>query len=158
MSATTTAPFPLGTVADFPGADSGAGDPNSGPAVDGSTAGASGTSSSDVGLSRGGLIAIIVVVVVVAVFGILSGVLFFVAKKREWQVRATIRKSARKVVDALTPRRSEFPKSVKESHGRSGRMKLDEVPPTPRIKPEHLDIEKGLDTKKKQKRNNFSRK
>jgi hypothetical protein len=31
------------------------------------------------------------------------------------------------------------------------------VPPTPRIKPEYLDLEKGLD-KPKKKRANFSRK
>lgn len=66
------------------------------------------------------------------------------AKKREWTVKETIRRSARKVVTVLTPRRSEFPRSVKESHGRGGKgMKLDDVPPTPRIAPEHLDVEKG---------------
>ena len=91
-----------------------------------------------------------------------SAVLFYVAKKREWTVRETIRRSARKVVTALTPRRSEFPKSVKES--RSGRVRLDDVPPTPRIRPEHLnlDLEKGAvggDKAGKKKRTpNFSRK
>lgn len=87
------------------------------------------------------------------------------AKKREWTVRETIRKSARKVVTALTPRRSEFPKSVKDggsgNSSRNGRMnKLDEVPPTPRIKPEHLnlDLEKGFKDNKKNKKSNFSRK
>lgn len=83
-----------------------------------------------------------------------SSVLFFVAKKREWTVKETLRRSARKVVTALTPRRSEFPKSVKESGGRSRR---DDVPPTPRIRPEYLDLEKGLD-KSKKKRTNFGRK
>ncbi|KAK4229352.1 hypothetical protein QBC38DRAFT_114521 [Podospora fimiseda] len=116
---------------------------------DGSSAGASGTSSG-LSISRGALIGIIVVVVVVAFVGITSSVLFYVAKKREWTIKETIRRSARKVVTALTPRRSEFPRSVKESRG--GRVKLDEVPPTPRI-PEHLDLEKGLEAKK-----NFSRK
>lgn len=58
--------------------------------------------------------------------------LFFVAKKREWTIRETLRRSARKVVTALTPRsRSEFPRELK-----------DEVPPTPRIRKE--DLEKGL--------------
>ena len=69
-------------------------------------------------------------------------ILFYVAKKREWKIRETLRRSARKVVTALTPRRSEFPKSVKESGGTSrGRVRLDDVPPTPRLRPE--DIEKG---------------
>ncbi|KAL2264873.1 hypothetical protein VTJ83DRAFT_7383 [Remersonia thermophila] len=117
------------------------GDPNldTGEEIDGTSAGASGTSTGGVTLSPGALIAIIVVVVVVALAGIATSVLFYVAKKREWTVKETLRRSAKKVVTALTPRRTEFPRSVKE--GRSG--KLDDVPPTPRIKPEHLDLEKG---------------
>lgn len=72
-------------------------------------------------------------------------VLFYVAKKREWKIRENLRKSARKVVTALTPRRTEFPKEVKESmsKGRRGHAKLsDEIPPTPRLRPE--DLEKGI--------------
>jgi hypothetical protein len=86
-----------------------------------------------------------------------TSVLFFVAKKREWTIKETLRRSAKKVVTALTPRRSEFPRSVKESTGRGGRTRLDDVPPTPRIKPEYVDLEKGPD-KPKKKRGNFSRK
>lgn len=126
-----------------------------GDTIDGNIAGASGTSTGGVVLSRGALIAIIVVVVVVALFGIASSVLFFVAKKREWTVRETLRRSARKVVTVLTPRRSEFPKSVKEG---GGRARFDDVPPTPRIKPEYLDLEKGLDKPSKKKRASFGRK
>lgn len=108
------------------------------------------------------MIAIIVVVVLVALIGIASSVLFYLAKKREWRVRETIRKSARRVVTALTPRRTEFPKSVKDGLGRqrskNGRMRLDDVPPTPRLKPE--DLEKGLQIGpvKKSKRGTFGRK
>lgn len=80
--------------------------------------------------------------------------LFYVAKKREWTVKETLRRSAKKVVTALTPRRTEFPKSVKESIGSS---RLDDVPPTPSIKPQYLDLEKGSD-KPKKTRTNFSRK
>jgi hypothetical protein len=151
---------------------------NSGGTID-NDAGAAGPSTGGMVLSQSALIAIIVVVVVVALFGsksprhnptnsspcpppwltttpptVASSVLFFVAKKREWTVKETLRRSARKVVTALTPRRSEFPKSVKESGGRS---RLDDVPPTPRIRPEYLDLEKGLD-KPKKKRANFGRK
>jgi hypothetical protein len=73
-------------------------------------------------------------------------------------MKETLRRSARKVVTALTPRRTEFPRSVKESGSRGGRRsRLDDVPPTPRVKPEYLDLEKGLD-KSKKKRTNFSRK
>ncbi|KAK3941673.1 hypothetical protein QBC46DRAFT_98927 [Diplogelasinospora grovesii] len=163
MAATSTGYFPLATEDPYTG-------PDSSTPTDGSAAGASGSSqNSSFQLSRGGLIAIIVVVVFVTVFGIGSAVLFFVAKKREWKVRETMRKSMRKVVTALTPRRSEFPKSVKESSGGGrggGRSKLNDVPPTPRI-PKHLDLEKGSSTgslddnkpaAKKSKFANFSRK
>lgn len=81
------------------------------------------------------------------------------AKKREWKVRETIRRSAKKVVTALTPRRSEFPRSVKEQsiRSRGGRARgEDEIPPTPRLKPE--DLEKGLATKVDVKRKYFHRK
>ncbi|KAM7207486.1 hypothetical protein V8F20_002172 [Naviculisporaceae sp. PSN 640] len=177
--ATTTHAFPLATETAFAGADVGPGTPGSasGPAEDGTAAGASGSSSNGIVISRGGLIAIIIVVVLVALVGILSAVLFYIAKKREWTMRETIRKSARKVVTALTPRRTEFPKSVKDfnpsgtgsrsgSKSRGNKSSLDEVPPTPRIKPEHfvLDLEKGSPERgqrsltDKKKRGNFSRK
>ncbi|KAK4666123.1 hypothetical protein QC763_406690 [Podospora pseudopauciseta] len=149
---TDNSPFPLTPTEDDV---AGHGTPD-----DGSLAGASGTSSGGITISRGALVAIIVVVVVVALAGIASSVLFYVAKKREWTVKETIRRSARKVVTALTPRRSEFPRSVKEGGGsRNGRVKLDDVPPTPRLTPERLeDLEKGLEGKKKNKKSNFSRK
>ncbi|KAK4201104.1 hypothetical protein QBC40DRAFT_278852 [Triangularia verruculosa] len=146
---TDNSPFPL-----TPTEDDVAGH---GSADDGSLAGASGTSSGGITISKGALVAIIVVVVVVALVGIASSVLFYVAKKREWTVKETIRRSARKVVTVLTPRRSEFPRSVKE--GKGGRVRLDDVPPTPRLTPERLeDLEKGLEAKNKKKKLNFSRK
>ncbi|KAI1175901.1 hypothetical protein F4777DRAFT_293635 [Nemania sp. FL0916] len=135
--ATSTAAFPLSTD------DPLSGDNSPGGAVD-DAAGAAGSSPGAAQLSHGALIAIIVVVAVVVVLGISTAVLFYLAKKREWRVRESIRRSARKVVTALTPRRSEFPRSIKESSGRSsrGRVRLDDVPPTPKLKPE--DVEKGL--------------
>ncbi|ORY61359.1 uncharacterized protein BCR38DRAFT_459264 [Pseudomassariella vexata] len=143
MATTTSSYFPLATEDPATrGNDSGSGSANSGGAID-SDAGASGTSSGGVQLSHGAMVAIIVVVCVVAVLGISMAVLFYIAKKREWKIKETIRKSAKKVVTALTPRRSEFPKSVKELSGRSSRnrVRLDDVPPTPRLRPE--DLEKG---------------
>ncbi|KAK7422268.1 hypothetical protein QQZ08_009574 [Neonectria magnoliae] len=111
--------------------------------LDGSDAGASGDSSGNsVSISEGGMIAIIVVVVFVLVVGVSTTILFFIAKKREWKVKETLRKSTRKVINALTPRRSEFPSSVKGSSSRRSRARLDDVPPTPRLRPE--DLEKGL--------------
>ncbi|KAK5662053.1 hypothetical protein OQA88_10167 [Cercophora sp. LCS_1] len=156
--ATNTADFPLATEAASPGGDASAGSigANPGTDFDGSAAGASGATSGSMELSRGGLIAVIVVVVFVALVGIASTVLFFIAKKREWTMRETLRRSTRKVVAALTPRRTEFPKSVKETMGKGGRMnKLDDVPPTPKLKPS--DLEKGYGGRG-DKRTNFSRK
>ncbi|KAK2049907.1 hypothetical protein LZ31DRAFT_291483 [Colletotrichum somersetense] len=144
MSATTSNFFPLATETYFPDTPGDAS--SSGNGVD-TEAGASGDSPGAVNLSREAMIAIIVVVSVVGALGIGMAILFYIAKKREWKIRETMRKSARKVVTALTPRRAEFPRSVKESssapRSHRGRAKLaDDVPPTPRVRPE--DLEKGL--------------
>lgn len=134
---TDSADFPLSTEDPYAGSGTPAG------AVD-DAAGAAGSSPGAAQLSHGALIAIIVVVAFAVVLGISTAVLFYLAKKKEWKVRESIRRSAKKVVTALTPRRSEFPRSVKESSGKSsrGRVRLDDVPPTPRLRPE--DVEKGL--------------
>jgi hypothetical protein len=127
----------------------------------GTEAGASG-SSDGYGISTGGLIAIVVVVVVVAILGsecrrmchgdqakltriATMGALFFIAKKREWTMKETLRRSARKVKTALTPRRAEFPSHLKDPEDPSSRWRqhtrLEDVPPTPGLRPE--DLEKG---------------
>ena len=62
-----------------------------------SAGGAAGTDSGSFSLSKGGLIAIIVVVVAVAVFGIASIVLFVLAKRRQWNVRASIKRASRRL-------------------------------------------------------------
>ncbi|KAI1777423.1 hypothetical protein F4818DRAFT_347830 [Hypoxylon cercidicola] len=143
MATSTSDSFPLATDEPYnAGGDSGPGSISSDGSIDDS-AGASGSSPGVVQISHGAIVAIIVVVAVVCVLGISTAVLFYLAKKREWKVRESIRRSARKVVTALTPRRSEFPKSVKESGKSSkGRVRLNDVPPTPRLRQE--DIEKGL--------------
>ncbi|KAI1416390.1 hypothetical protein F5Y13DRAFT_116632 [Hypoxylon sp. FL1857] len=138
MATSTSDSFPLATDQPYTEGDSGPGSISSGGSIDDS-AGASGSSPGAVQISHGAIVAIIVVVAVVCVLGIAMAVLFYLAKKREWKVRESIRRSARKVVTALTPRRSEFPKSVKDSRGR---VRLDDVPPTPKLRPE--DVEKGL--------------
>ncbi|OTB00271.1 hypothetical protein M426DRAFT_324419 [Hypoxylon sp. CI-4A] len=139
-TSTSSDSFPLATDQPYNEGDSGPGSISSGGSIDDS-AGASGSSPGVVQISHGAIVAIIVVVAVVCVLGISTAILFYLAKKREWKVRESIRRSARKVVTALTPRRSEFPKSVKDSSSR-GRVRLEDVPPTPRLRPE--DVEKGL--------------
>jgi hypothetical protein len=124
-----------------PGTGPSAGDAGSsgGTSVGDSDAGASGSDSGSITLSQGGMIAIIVMVVAVSLFGIASAVLYYLAKKRSWEVRKSIRRSARKVATALTPRRSTFRKDVRRST--KGLARIDEVPPTPRTR--SGDVEKG---------------
>ncbi|KAK5995139.1 hypothetical protein PT974_03535 [Cladobotryum mycophilum] len=83
---------------------------------EGNDAGAAGDTSDSMNFSTGAMIAVIVVVVVVILIGVSTATLFFIAKRREWTVRETIRRSTRKIVD--------------------------DIPPTPRLRPE--DVEKGL--------------
>ena len=68
--------------------------------------------------------------------------LWYLAKKRSWEIRKSIRKSARRVATALTPRRSTFPKDI-QSKRRStrGLTKINEVPNTPRTR--STDVEKA---------------
>ena len=89
-----------------------------------------GTSQGSIGLSTGAMVAIIVVVVIVAIIGgkfpsykfqhwsdssASTAALFFIAKKKEWTAGQVVRHSVRRVVTAMTPRRTEFPQSVKRS-------------------------------------------
>ncbi|ROW06628.1 hypothetical protein VPNG_06701 [Cytospora leucostoma] len=161
MATTTSSSFPLATLDPYTGGDgSTAGTANAGsngtPDDDAGASGASGGKTFD--MSTGALVAIIVIVVIVALLGIASATIFYLAKKREWKVRETIRRSAKKVVMALTPRRTEFPRSVKEGSikSRSGRVRMTDVPPTPRLKPE--DLEKGIAVKVDVKHKYFHRK
>ncbi|KAK0248509.1 hypothetical protein LTS09_016330 [Friedmanniomyces endolithicus] len=71
------------------------GSSGSGAAVN-TDAGASGSGSS-FSISKGGLAAIIVVVVIVALLGIASTILFVVAKRRQWDIRASIRRASRRI-------------------------------------------------------------
>ncbi|KAM0281670.1 hypothetical protein ACHAQH_003401 [Verticillium albo-atrum] len=152
MATQTSHDFPLATETHYSGDGTGTAE-DLGAADHGvdSEAGASGDSPGAINISEEALVAIIVVVSIIAALGIGMAVLFYVAKKREWKIRDNLRRSARKVVTALTPRRTEFPKEVKDSlgRGRRGRTKLDDVPPTPRLRPE--DLEKGMAIELQQK-------
>ncbi|KAJ4418070.1 hypothetical protein N0V82_005824 [Gnomoniopsis sp. IMI 355080] len=152
MTTSASSAFPLATEQPCTSdCGDGAGTANSAGTVN-SEAGAGGSTNNTFEVSTGGMVAIIIVVALVVVMAIATATLFYIAKKREWKVRETIRKSARKVVTALTPRRSEFPTSLKDDpvRSRSGRARVDSVPPTPRLKPE--DLEKGFAAKVKVKK------
>lgn len=107
-----------------PGATSG---PSDNPTPeDPDKAGASGDSDTAITLTTRDQIAIAVVVGLVAIFGITSAILFYLAKKRQWEVRASIRKSARRVTTAIkakTPVRANFSKSDR------GVMRMDPSSP-----------------------------
>lgn len=123
-----------------------------------SDAGAAGPSSGSIQISTGALVAVIVGVVCVVIFGsmlqkdlsvisfadhgiVVTSVLFYLAKKRSWEIRKTIRRSAKKVVTALTPRRSTLPKDINQKRpSRAGMARIDEEPPTPG---RSMDLEKG---------------
>jgi hypothetical protein len=92
-----------------PGNDPG-GSSNPGP-INPDTAGASGDSQTAITLNTGEQIAIGVVVGLVVLIGIASAILFYLAKKRQWEVKASIRRSARRVTTAFkarTPVRANF--------------------------------------------------
>ncbi|PGH15002.1 hypothetical protein AJ79_02682 [Helicocarpus griseus UAMH5409] len=60
-------------------------------------------------ISQGAIIAIAVVVGIVVIIGITSVILFYLAKRRQWEVRASIRRSARRIAAPMTPRRFTAP-------------------------------------------------
>ncbi|KAK2761644.1 hypothetical protein FQN54_001472 [Arachnomyces sp. PD_36] len=82
---------------------------------DSDAAGAEGSSSGSINLKKGDEIAIIVVASLVVVIGVASAILYYLAKKRQWQVRASIRRSARRIAEPFTPRTAK-----KMTHGPPG--------------------------------------
>lgn len=118
-----------------------------------SNAGASGNDTGAITLSKGGIAAIIAVVVVVVVLGgqylcsstcrlrlqfltfstVISVVLYFVAKRRQWKVRESIRRASRRLTgrsgptksqrqSKRTPVRMDVPQSSKVSDIEKGRV------------------------------------
>ncbi|KIW26077.1 uncharacterized protein PV07_09205 [Cladophialophora immunda] len=92
------------------------GDIGSSPGSSSEDAGAAGPDTGSVNLSRGATIAIALVVSLVVVLGATMTVLFYLAKKRQWKIKDSIRRSARKVTSAvkavatpLTPKKMTFP-------------------------------------------------
>jgi len=144
MSSSSVASFfsALATTApEQPGGDPAAGDVSSSPGAGDTDAGAAGPDSGSINISKGGVIAIVVCVVFVVIVGITSSVLWYLAKKRSWEIRATIRRSAKRVATALTPRRSTFPKDVQQRRSTRGASRIDDIPPTPKVR--SFDVEKG---------------
>ncbi|QSS57734.1 hypothetical protein I7I53_12013 [Histoplasma capsulatum var. duboisii H88] len=107
-----------------------------------------------INISQGGIIAIAVIVGIVVILGVTSAVLFYIAKKRSWEIRASIRRSARRLATPLTPRRfstaptsskprnreeQKKPKEALQQRKSGGREEM--LPPFDR------DVEKAVDAK-----------
>jgi len=129
-------------------------------------AGASGGSDGSMNLSTGATIAIIVVVCVVILGGASTAVLYYFAKKRQWEIREKLRSSARRVTGLgrpktpKTPKTPMTPKTPKPrvtridppSPSQARRYQSSEEEKTPILTDEQRqrsDIEQGLWTSKK---------
>ncbi|EUC44071.1 hypothetical protein COCMIDRAFT_77598, partial [Bipolaris oryzae ATCC 44560] len=104
---------------------------------DPSDAGAAGSQKGAFSLSGGAVAAIIVVAVLVVLGSIASGVLWWLAKKRQWDVRASIRRASRRFTG-----RSTVDNKQNRSDRRTG-IRLNSPPPG-RNTNKMRDIEKGL--------------
>jgi len=102
----------------------------------GTAAGASGSDGGFVHMSKGVTVAVIVVVVIVGGGGIASAILYFVAKKRQWEVRKSIRRSAVRLKNNLSTTNLQ-----KSARRQTGVTKIAE-PSTPHGRKDR-DLEKG---------------
>jgi len=98
-------------------------------------AGASGGSDGSMNLSNGATIAIIVVVVIVVLGGASTAVLWYLAKKRQWEVRATLRRSARRVTGLGRPKTPKTPSSARV-------MRINPPSSNPMLRSQRSDEEK----------------
>jgi len=113
--------------------------------VDPSDAGAEGAAKGAFSLSNGAIAAIIVVAVVVVLGGIASATLWWLAKKRQWDVRASIRRASRRFTGRASP------DSKQNRQNRRTGIRLNSPPPGKNSKPRpERDIEKGMPLSNKQ--------
>ncbi|KAI9844879.1 MAG: hypothetical protein M1838_001984 [Thelocarpon superellum] len=105
---------PAPALAQNPGdAGSGSSVPNT---AAGNAAGASGDNDS-FNLPKGALIALVTTAAVVAVIGIASATLFYIAKKRQWEIRKSLRRSARRFTGSLAPPSSQSRRASRHQRG-----------------------------------------
>ncbi|KAL3476307.1 hypothetical protein BJX99DRAFT_228251 [Aspergillus californicus] len=103
-------------------------------------AGAAGPGSGG-GMSSGGMIALCVIVGVVVILGFSSAALFYLAKKRQWEMREKLRRSARSVARAVkTPLTPRFPRNQRPRADRRDREDLETLRMKTQRKPR--DVEK----------------
>ncbi|OJD19542.1 hypothetical protein AJ78_00513 [Emergomyces pasteurianus Ep9510] len=75
-------------------------------------------------ISQGGIIAIAVIVGIVVILGTTSAILFFIAKKRSWEIRASIRRSAKRLTAPMTPRRFSTAPTSSKPRNREASMRI----------------------------------
>jgi hypothetical protein len=113
---------------------------------DPSDAGAEGASKGAFSLSSGALTAIIVVCVVVVLGGIGSATLWWLAKKKQWDVRASIRRASRRFTG-----RGAADSSKQNNQNRRTGIRLNSPPPGKNAN-KMRDLEKGLPMSNKEPR------
>ncbi|KAF1938943.1 hypothetical protein EJ02DRAFT_409526 [Clathrospora elynae] len=108
---------------------------------DPSDAGAEGSQKGTFSLSGGAIAAIIVVAVIVVIGGIGSATLWWLAKKRQWDVRASIRRASRRFTG-----RSTADTSKQNRQNRKTGIRLNSPPPGRNANKsgQNRDMEKGL--------------
>ncbi|KAI9770658.1 MAG: hypothetical protein M1839_003079 [Geoglossum umbratile] len=119
-----------------PSPDGGSGDGGASSPQGGTAAGASGSDNGFVHMSKGVEIAVIIVVVIVGGGGIASAVFYYIAKKRQWEVRKSIRRSAVRLKNNLSTTNLQ-----KSARRQTGATKIAE-PSTPHGN-KGRDVEKG---------------
>ncbi|KAH3981248.1 hypothetical protein HBI56_054710 [Parastagonospora nodorum] len=125
------------TPSQLPPAQYNGGDDNP---ADPSDAGAAGSQKGAFTLSSGALAAIIVVAVIVVIGGIGSATLWWLAKKRQWDVRQSIRRASRR----FTGRGNTDNKHQKRQNRRTSiRLNSPPLGKNNKARQEH-DLEKGL--------------
>ncbi|KAL1970032.1 hypothetical protein VTN77DRAFT_6437 [Rasamsonia byssochlamydoides] len=108
-------------------------------------AGAAGSESSMIGPKSHDVIIILSVIVGIAVIlGVSSAILFLIAKRRQWAVREAMRRSTRRVADAIkSPLTPRFPKSPRDAppaaRSRQGTTRIETAP----SQPKHTDSKSG---------------
>lgn len=103
------------------------------------TAGASGDTETAITLNTGDQIAIAVVVSIVVLLGVTSAILFYIAKKRQWEVRAALRRSARRLTTAVKARTP-----IQANFSRRDRAGVEKINPTAEqsLHPKDKDLSK----------------
>ncbi|OAP55967.1 hypothetical protein AYL99_10119 [Fonsecaea erecta] len=127
------------------------GDIGSSPGTSTEDAGAAGPDTGSVNLSKGATIAIALVVSLVVVLGAAMTILFYLAKKRQWKIKESLRRSARKVGNVvkavttpITPKKMTFSPIEKRRRTEHALKRAnDQLPPSKSTVTSEKEAESG---------------